>query len=232
MITIEKRVIVRGKARSRIALGMVTAYLQLYPKTTFEELKAAFPDSICPKAPVQFRSLVPLGVFQPLKVVQALPKKGLNTAHFTNDDEVLTTGDGVAIAVTKSWAHDTFSALVAAAKKYGIEAEMVADEVEWPSGLYELEFLDTPTRLEGREKKVEKGKGKKEGESREKRKSRNAALMVAISLIIILLAAATLLWLRREAGESVHREHTPVDSITIIHPAGDKPVVMRATSYE
>jgi len=81
---------------------VVTAYLRLHPKTTFKELKSVFPDSIVPKAPVQFRSIVPLGVFQPLEVVQSLPEKGLNIAHYIADNEVLNTSDGVTIAVTKS----------------------------------------------------------------------------------------------------------------------------------
>lgn len=136
------KVIVKGKARSRIALGVVTAYLRLHPNTTFKALKDVFPDSICPKAPVQFRSLVPLGVFQPLEVVQALPEIGLSIAHYTSNKEILNTSDGVTIAVTKSWTQEAFDALNIAAAMHGIAIMMVNEGEKWSSGTYELDFVD------------------------------------------------------------------------------------------
>ncbi|MDR2937527.1 MAG: hypothetical protein LBU92_01135 [Prevotellaceae bacterium] len=178
------RVVVKGKARSRIALGVVTAYLRLHPNTTFSALKDAFPDSICPKAPVQVRSIVPLGVFQPLELVQLLPKRGLSIAHYILDSEILNTSDGVAIAVTKSWTQEAFDALTASAATHGINVVMV--EGKWPSGKYELDFLDGEPKLAVA--KNAKLKGEKNPSSAKKYCKLFAALAAAL-----LLVAATLL---------------------------------------
>ena len=51
---------VNGKAMNRTALGIIDAFFTLYPKTTFSELKEAFPDSLNPSGPKQVKS-----IFQP-----------------------------------------------------------------------------------------------------------------------------------------------------------------------
>ena len=48
---------VNGKAMNHTALGIIDAFMQLYPNATFKDLKEAFPDSLNPSGPVQVKSI-------------------------------------------------------------------------------------------------------------------------------------------------------------------------------
>ncbi|MDR1227091.1 MAG: hypothetical protein LBK47_09385 [Prevotellaceae bacterium] len=121
----ELRVMVKGAARGRLALGIVTAYVKLFPELTYKELKVMFPDIIYPKAPSQFKTIEPLGVFQQLHVVQLLPDRGLTIAHFVKPEEIILLPDGQRICVTRTWNKAAFDTLAETAELYGIQVEQV-----------------------------------------------------------------------------------------------------------
>jgi hypothetical protein len=50
---------VRGKSQSRTALGIVNAYLKLFPDSTLSDLQQAFPKSLNSKSPTD-HILVPV----------------------------------------------------------------------------------------------------------------------------------------------------------------------------
>jgi len=229
------KVIVKGKARSRIALGIVTAYMRLHPNTTFKALKDVFPDSICPKAPVQFRTIIPLGVFQPLEVVQSLPEQGLNIAHYTAEGELLNTADGVAIAVTKSWTQAAYNALTAAAALHGIETAVVDKSTKWKTGVYELEFLDAPDHSPAQQVSQRSLAKAAEEEPEKKQASPKKSRWGLIALIaLLLLIIATLLLVRRcssdnssDSSNSSNNSSNKVDTITVIQPSSNNPTVLQ-----
>ena len=235
------KVIVKGKARSRIALGIVTAYLRLHPNTTLAALKDVFPDSICPKAAAPLRSITPLGVFQPLEVVQALPEQGLSAAHYTAEGELLNTADGVAIAVTKSWTPTAFNALTAAAAAYGIKAAVVDKATKWSTGVYELEFLEEEQPLEIQnvtqfpQAEAAEGREKKHAAPKNFRLklfalSRKNSLLYVILMALIIAAITQLL--RRSPSDNNDNDSYTADTIIVLQPSGDKPVVLQQGADE
>lgn len=134
---------VYGKAMNRTALGIVNAYIKLYPKTTYSQLKNAFPDDLYPEVEGGFfKTIKPLGVFQSKEIVDSLPDKGLQQPFFMNDDEIITLSDGVKICVTKSWGKNALNRLAEKAKEYGIVIAESTEGVAFQKGEYWLEELE------------------------------------------------------------------------------------------
>ncbi len=103
---------VNGKAMNRTALGIIDAYFTLFPKTTFAELKEAFPDNINPSGPRAPKTIFKpfsernFGVVHSLEEIKTefakadLPYEGL---FFLEKSEMFKTSDGVTIIVNKLW---------------------------------------------------------------------------------------------------------------------------------
>lgn len=178
------RVVVKGPARGRLALGVVTAYIKLNPHLTYKELKEAFPDDIYRKAPVQIKSIEPLGVFQLYDVVMKLPEQGLTVAHFVKEDEVIELASGEKIVVTRPWTKMTFNKLVEVAKRYGVEVRQEGDAEPFKQTDFTLEFLEyTPKKRESVERKVES----KVVEQPVKKSSSSRKMYAALLGILLLL---------------------------------------------
>ena len=109
----QNKIRVHGKAQNRTALGIVNAYLVLFPKATLEDLKQAFPDSLNPDSGVKVN-------FVDMKKVDSVNTENWN-GFFTAEDEVLHLADGTTVAVVKMWTKTSFERLVNQAAKYGIE---------------------------------------------------------------------------------------------------------------
>lgn len=94
---------VNGKAMNRTALGIIDAFIKLYPDVTFAELKEAFPDSLNssgPRAPKTiFKPFTErdFGVVHSLDEIKdefskaGLPYEGL---FFLKENEKFKTSDG------------------------------------------------------------------------------------------------------------------------------------------
>ena len=127
------RVRVYGKAQNRTALGIMHAYMVMYPQAKLEDIRKAFPDDLNPDSGVK-------------KNFVYAEDKGTTAdwnGFFKAEDELLKMGDGRKVSVVSMWAKPSFERLVAWAKQYGI---VVADFEKaaggGQKGGFRLEYLN------------------------------------------------------------------------------------------
>ena len=128
------KVRVYGKAQNRTALGIMHAYMVMYPQATMEDLKKAFPNELNPDSGVK-KNFVKAG------------EKGTDAnwdGFFQKEDELLTMGDGSQVAVVKMWTKPSFDRLVSHAAQYGIEVAQfeAVDKGFGQKGSFRLEYLN------------------------------------------------------------------------------------------
>lgn len=176
------KVRVYGKAQNRTALGIMHAYMVMYPQVTMEDLQKAFPDELNPDSGVK-KNFVCAG------------EKGTDAnwdGFFQKEDELLTMGDGSKVAVVKMWTKPSFERLVAHAAQYGIEiAQFEEAEGGGKKGSFRLEYLNgfVPPKLEPQ--KVETV-----GENVEKQKKKKSLAWLWMLLCLILIALIIFLLMR------------------------------------
>ena len=120
---------VYGKAQKRLALGIVHAYMIMHPKTTLEELRNAFPNSLNPDSGVKENFIY-------------AEEKGTTAnwdGYFKADSEIITMGDGRMVSVVKMWTKPSLCRIVDYAKTYDIDIEQLETKVE--DG-FKLEYLN------------------------------------------------------------------------------------------
>ncbi len=165
---------VNGKAMNRTALGIIDAYFTLYPKTTFAELKEAFPDSINPSGPRAPKTIFKpftdrdFGVVHSLDEIKTefakagLPYEGL---FFLEKDEMFKTSDGVTVIVNKLWeSKDTLTGendlenLAKQALKFGIVVNKFEPRKPFGKGSYSLDIIQNELleKLRGTTKIIER----------------------------------------------------------------------------
>lgn len=128
------KVKVYGRAQNRTVLGIAHAYLVMYSHATIEDLRKAFPNSLCPDKGVNEN-------FLPLE--EALGFNGKMSLYFAKDDEVLTLQDGSKIALAQVWSKQSFDRMVEQASLYGIEvAEFEKTSGPGQKGGFRLEYLN------------------------------------------------------------------------------------------
>ncbi len=127
------RVRVYGKAQNRTALGIMHAYMVMYPQAKLEDIRKAFPDELNPDSGVK-------------KNFVYAEEKGTTAdwnGFFKEPDELLKMGDGKKVSVVSMWTKPSFERLVAWAKQYGI---VVADFEKaaggGQKGGFRLEYLN------------------------------------------------------------------------------------------
>ena len=128
------KVRVYGKAQNRTALGIMHAYMVMYPQATMDDIKKAFPDELNPDSGVK-KNFVKAG------------EKGTEAnwdGFFQKEDELLTMGDGSKVAVVKMWTKPSFERLVSHAAQYGIEIAQfeAAEKGIGQKGFFRLEYLN------------------------------------------------------------------------------------------
>ena len=127
------RVRVYGKAQNRTALGIMHAYMVMYPQSKLEDIQKAFPDTLNPDSGVKKNFIY-------------AEEKGTTTdwnGFFKKEEELLTMGDGRKVAVVSMWTKPSFERLVAWAKQYGIiVAEFEAVNKGGEKGGFRLEYLN------------------------------------------------------------------------------------------
>lgn len=124
------KVRVYGKAQNRTALGIVHAYMIMYPHATFEDLQKAFPDSLTHHP----------HLFITPEMIQNDPNY-VNWC-FAEKDELLTTADKVKLALIKVWTKPEYDRLVEHAKQYDIEVAEFEKGVKGQKGGFRLEYLN------------------------------------------------------------------------------------------
>lgn len=179
----ETKVKVYGKAQNRTALGIMHAYMELYPKTTLDELKRAFPDSLNPDSGVKSN-------FKTLEEIKSQMDNINWNGYFADEDCLLTMQNGLKVAVVSMWTKPSYERLVAHARQYGIEvAKMDAvDKGFGKKGGYSLEFVKTETPKVTIIKPM----------LQTKKKSKSWIWILAALLIIILLLALLLMRWKKE----------------------------------
>lgn len=127
------RVRVYGKAQNRTALGIMHAYMVMYPQSKLEDIQKAFPDTLNPDSGVKKNFIY-------------AEEKGTPAdwnGFFKKEEELLTMGDGRKVAVVSMWTKPSFERLVAWAKQYGIIiAEFEAVNKGGEKGGFRLEYLN------------------------------------------------------------------------------------------
>lgn len=127
------RVRVYGKAQNRTALGIMHAYMVMYPQSKLEDIQKAFPNTLNPDSGVKKNFIY-------------AEEKGTTAdwnGFFKKEEELLTMGDGRKVAVVSMWTKPSFERLVAWAKQYGIIiAEFEAVNKGGEKGGFRLEYLN------------------------------------------------------------------------------------------
>jgi len=121
---------IHGKSQSRTALGIVNAYLKIYPDATLLELQEAFPKSLNQKS------------FGEHIVVPVEETQGREKQFFEQEEELIVLKDGAKIALVELWQKEDFKTLCEHAKQFGIEVAEVEETEPFEKGSYELEYLN------------------------------------------------------------------------------------------
>ena len=121
---------IHGKSQSRTALGIVNAYLKIYPDATLLELQEAFPKSLNTKS------------FGDNIIVPAEKTKEHEKQFFEQEDELIVLKDGAKLALVELWQKDDFDAICEHAKQFGIEIAEFEKAASFEKGSYELEYLN------------------------------------------------------------------------------------------
>ena len=127
------KVRVYGKAQNRTSLGIMHAYLVMYPHATVDDLRKAFPrPDINPDSGVN-----------EIFVHESEPHyKEWGEWYFEKDDEVLVLQDGSKVAVCMMWTKASFERLVKHAKLYDIEVAEFEKGQRGEKGGFRLEYLN------------------------------------------------------------------------------------------
>ena len=127
------KVRVYGKAQNRTALGIVHAYMVMYPQATLEDLRRAFPNELNPDK----------GVAENFIYVEEKGTTANWDGYFKAEDEIVETGDGKKVSVVKMWTKPSFERIVEHAKLYDIEiAQFEAADKGGKKGGFRLEYLN------------------------------------------------------------------------------------------
>lgn len=124
---------VYGRAQNRTALGIAQAYVVMYPHATLEDLRKAFPNSICPDKGVAEN-------FLPLQEAQTFNDK--MSLYFAKPDEVIELADGSKVALAQVWSKPSFDRMVEQGKLYDIEIAEFEKTMKGEKGGYRLEYLN------------------------------------------------------------------------------------------
>ena len=127
------KVRVYGKAQNRTALGIVNAYLVMYPHATAEDLNKAFPLEL--QSHGTWKSLFRT----PEEYAANEANQGL---WFAEEDEILHLQDGTKLIFLKLWPKDKFDNIVNHAKLYDIEIAEFEKGEKGTKGGYRLEYLN------------------------------------------------------------------------------------------
>lgn len=124
---------VYGKAQNRTALGIAHSYVIMFPHATLEDLRKAFPNSICPDKGVPEN-------FLPADEAEKYNEK--MSLYFTKPDEVIELQDGSKVALAQVWSKPSFERMVEKGKLYDIEVAEFEKTMRGEKGGYRLEYLN------------------------------------------------------------------------------------------
>ena len=126
----KSKIRVYGKSQSRTALGIINAYLKLYPDSTLSDLQRAFPKSLNPKS------------FTDNIIVPERKTRGMERQFFERENELIKLKNGERLALVEVWRKEDYDAIAEHAKQYGIEVAEIEESKPFEKGSYELEYLN------------------------------------------------------------------------------------------
>ena len=132
------KVRVYGKAQNRTVLGIINAYLVMYPHATKEDLDKAFPCSELLKRASGMKDFKSL-FRTPEEWKKDVSNQGL---WFSESDERLKLQDGKEYILLKLWPKEAFEDMVSHASMYGIEVAKFEQGEKGVKGGYRLEYLN------------------------------------------------------------------------------------------
>ena len=129
----KSKIRVHGKSQSRTALGIINAYMELYPDTTPYELQLAFPKSLNSRCGAD--SII-------IPVEETF---GYEKMFFEQEDETIVFKNGEKYALIEIWIKEDFDAICKHAKQYGIAVAKKGTK-PFEKGSFELEYLERDWR--------------------------------------------------------------------------------------
>ena len=137
------KVRVYGKAQNRTALGIVNAYLVMYPHATLADLRKAFPDTLNNWKIKGKDSMMFVDIKEKDQIVQKYgDEAAYNDNFFIKPEEIMTLQDGTKVAMRTDWSKEDFANLVNWAKQYDIEVAEFKPSKPFEKGGFTLEYLN------------------------------------------------------------------------------------------
>lgn len=134
---------VYGKAQNRTVLGIINAYLVMYPHATLADLRKAFPDTLNNWKIKGKDSMMFVDIKEKDAIVQKYgDEAAYNDNFFIKPEEVMTLQDGTKVAMRTDWSKEDFEKLVDWAKQYDIEVAEFKSAKPFEKGGFALEYLN------------------------------------------------------------------------------------------
>ena len=139
---------VYSNTQNRMALGILHAYLKMFPQTTLKDLCKAFPEKLNPDSGVK-------RLFIPIEKMVDEPKW---QDYFREDEELLCMSDGSKVAIASRWSSSSLERLSDHAKQFGIELANFEFGEKYDKCGFRLECVAEGKKVEPQEKKQEEAK--------------------------------------------------------------------------
>lgn len=137
------KVRVYGKAQNRTALGIVNAYLVMYPHATLEDLRKAFPDRLNNWKIKGKDSMMFVSDKEKDLILSKYGDASVYEEYFlSKPEDVMKLQDGTKVSIRKGWSKEDFEALVNWAKQYDIEVAEFEPSKPFEKGGFVLEYLN------------------------------------------------------------------------------------------
>lgn len=132
----ERKIKVVGKAQNGVALGIIKAYVTIYPQTTLADLRKIFPNEIAPDKGVE-------ELFLPLAEAEKRNQKSNTSLYFAKEERPILLSDGTKVVLSQIWTANSLKNLTNVAAGFGIEAVVDKDTDKDVKKLgYALEYLN------------------------------------------------------------------------------------------
>lgn len=137
------KVRVYGKAQNRTALGIVNAYLVMYPHATLDDLRKAFPDRLNNWKIKGKDSMMFVSDKEKDLILSKYGDASVYEENFlSKPEDVMKLQDGTKVSIRKGWSKEDFEALVNWAKQYDIEVAEFEPSKPFEKGGFVLEYLN------------------------------------------------------------------------------------------
>jgi hypothetical protein len=131
------KVRVYGKAQNRTVLGIVHAYLVMYPHATLEDIRKAFPVELNP-----YYGDNEFLFYDKKEPIKGYTEEAYKWNVFTEKEEIIHLQDGTEVYFMKMWRADAFDNICKHAKQYGIEIADFKPKQPFQKGGFQLEYLN------------------------------------------------------------------------------------------